>query len=149
MEIIADMFHITPHLAKMIYKNKGAEKICVVSDCLRAGGMPVGPQLYSLGSVKDESAQKFVVSKGVGRLPDGTRFAGSLQPLSQMVKNLVTKCDIPLVDAVKMASITPAKTIGKSDKIGSIKVGKYADLCIMSEELKVEKTIVGGQIVNT
>ena len=147
IEIIADMFHITPHLAKMAYKNKGADKICVVSDCLRAGGMPVGSQLYSLGSIKDESAQKFIVSKGVGRLPDGTRFAGSLQPLSQMVKNLVTECDIPLVDAIKMATITPAKTINKQDKIGSIEVGKYADFCIMNKDLKVEKTIVGGKIV--
>jgi len=131
----------------MAYKNKGADNICIVSDCLRAGGMPQGPQLYSLGSIKDESAQKFIVSKGVGRLPDGTRFAGSLQPLSQMVKNLVDECDIPLTDAVKMASITPAKTINMADKVGSIEVGKYADFCIMNKDLKVEKTIVGGKIV--
>lgn len=145
VEIIADNHHITPDMVKLIYKCKGADRMCVVSDSLRAGGMPADGTLYSLGSCDDASAQKFIVSDGVARLPDGSRYAGSIQPISQMVKNIVDDAGIPLVDAVKMASLTPAK-IAKLDKhIGSIAAGKKADFCFMDKDLRVVKTIINGK----
>lgn len=145
VEIIADNHHITPDMVKLIYKCKGADQMCVVSDSLRAGGMPADGTLYSLGSCDDASAQKFIVSDGVARLPDGSRYAGSIQPISQMVKNIVDDAGIPLVDAVKMASLTPAK-IAKLDKhIGSITAGKKADFCFMDKNLRVVKTIINGK----
>lgn len=145
VEIIADNHHITPDMVKLIYKCKGADQMCVVSDSLRAGGMPADGTLYSLGSCDDTSAQKFIVSDGVARLPDGSRYAGSIQPISQMVKNIVDDANIPLVDAVKMASLTPAK-IAKLDKhIGSITAGKKADFCFMDKNLRVVKTIINGK----
>jgi N-acetylglucosamine-6-phosphate deacetylase len=82
----------------------------------------------------------------VARLPDNTRLAGSIQPLSQMVRNLVFDCNIPIAYAVRCASLTPATVIGLNKSIGSIESGKIADLCILDKYLHVEKTIINGNI---
>lgn len=143
VELIADNHHITPDMARLVYKCKGADKMCVVSDCLRAGGMPMDGTLYYLG----KTSHQFIVSDGVARLPDNTRYAGSIQPISRMVKNLVNGSEIPLVDAIRTASLTPAKVAKLDDKVGSISIGKYADFCFMDKDLNVVKTIVNGKEV--
>ena len=88
-EIIADNKHIPSALAKLILKCKGREKVAVVSDALRCAGMPADGKLYRLGMNQDESAQLFRVDDGVAVLADGSRFAGSITPVHQMVKNLI------------------------------------------------------------
>lgn len=147
VELIADGHHITPEMVKLVYKCKGADKICLVSDSLRAGGMPQDGRIYTLGDERDETAQRFVVSDGVAKLPDHSRFAGSIQPISQMVKNIVLGTDIPLFEAIRMASLNPARVIGLDGEVGSIEVGKRADICIMDKELNVVGTMVGGKIL--
>lgn len=146
-EIIADNHHITPDMAKLVYKCKGAGRMCVVSDSLRAGGMPEDGRLYSLGSINDENAQRFIVSDGVAKLPDKTRYAGSIQPVSRMVRNLVNDAGIPVADAVMTGTLTPARVIGADDDYGSIDVGKAADLCFLDEGINVTRTIVAGRTV--
>ena len=147
LELLADNHHIIPELLKMAYKMKGADKLVLVSDCLRAGGQPKDGRVYTLGRENDTEATKFIVDLGVARLLDGTRFAGSITPLGVMIKN-VTGVGIPLVDAVKMASITPAKVIGVDKLYGSVAEGKKADIYIADEELNPQMTIVNGKIVN-
>ncbi len=147
VELIADNHHITPDMSRLVYKIKGADKMCVVSDSLRAGGMPMDGKLYSLGSYKDKDAMQFIVSDGVARLPDNTRYAGSIQPISQMVRNLVNDAEIPFIDAIRTASLTPAKVAGIDNMVGSISIGKYADFCFMDKDLNVVKTIVNGKEV--
>ncbi len=146
IEVIADNHHMTPQMIKLLYNNKGADKMCAVSDSLRAGGMPIGDTLYTLGLKTDENAMKFVVSNGVARLPDGSRYAGSIQPLGQMLKNIVFDAEIPLADAVKMVSTTPAKIIG-AENIGSLEEGKLADICLFDEEINIKATFIGGRKV--
>lgn len=143
LELLADNHHIIPELLKMAYKMKGADKLVLVSDCLRAGGQPKDGRVYTLGRENDTEATKFIVDLGVARLLDGTRFAGSITPLGVMLKN-VTGVGIPLVDAVKMASITPARVIGVDKLYGSVAEGKKADIYIADEELNPEITIVNG-----
>jgi N-acetylglucosamine-6-phosphate deacetylase len=147
VELIADNHHLPPELVKLAYKCKGPRKACVVSDSLRASGMPTDGTIYTLGANNDKDAQKFIVADDVAILLDGSRYAGSVQPISRMIKNLVDDCDIPLLDAVCMASYTPAKIIHKEHLIGSISPGKMADFCILDNNLNVVKTIVGGEIV--
>ncbi len=147
LELLADNHHIIPELLMMAYKMKGADKLIIVSDCLRAGGQPKDGRVYTLGREKDTEATKFIVDLGVARLLDGTRFAGSITPLGIMLKN-VTGAGIPLLDAVKMASINPAKMIGEDEILGSIAEGKKADIYIADAELNPKMTIVGGKIVN-
>lgn len=145
VEIIADNHHITPDMQQLIYKCKGASKMCIVSDSLRAGGMPADGKLYTLGKKQDKEAQKFIVSDGVARLPDGSRLAGSIQPLSQMIRNLVNDAGISLWEAVRMASLTPATVIGVESTLGSIEEGKLADICLVDQELQVKATMVNGR----
>ncbi len=149
IEIIADNHHITPEMVRLIHKCK-ADKMCIVSDALRAGGMPPDDNvLYTLGSETDETAQKFIASEGVARLPDGSRYAGSIQPLNQMLKNLVFDAEIPLTDAVRAATINPARVIGVDDKLGSVEKGKLADLCVMNNNLDVKAVILNGKVIKS
>lgn len=147
LELIADNHHIIPDLVKLAYKNKGVRGICLVSDALRAGGMPKDGTLYKLGCIDDDDAQRFKVDDGVAKMEDGTHYAGSIQPVSQMIKNLVNDCGIPFEESIFMATYTPAKIIGMENIIGSIEVGKKADFCIMNKNLNVVATITNGRFV--
>ena len=144
VEIIADGYHMPPELVKIVYTCKGADGMCIVSDCLRAGGMPPDGRLWTLGRECDKLTE-FIVGDGVAKLPDKTHLAGSIQPLSQMVRNLVFDCGIPLCDAVKMATLTPAGVVGEDKSIGSIEAGKRADLCLLDENLNVNTVFIGGK----
>lgn len=141
-ELIADNKHIPPELARMVVRAKGADKVCVVSDSLRCAGMPNDGKLYQLGS--GETAQLVRVNDGVATLADGSRFAGSITSVRQMVKNLIG-AGIPICDAVRMGTLTPAEIIGEAQKIGSIEVGKRADLCVLREDFEIEKIILEGK----
>lgn len=143
-EMIADNHHTPPQLAQMIYKCKGADKACVVSDAIAAAGGKEG-QWFTLGSGED--CTKVFVEDGVAIMEDKTHYAGSVQALDQMLRNLVNDAAIPLVDAVRMASLTPAEVVGIDEECGSISLGKRADFCIMDANLNVQKTVVDGKTV--
>lgn len=138
-ELIADNKHIPPELARMVIRAKGADNVCVVSDCLRCAGMPNDGKLYTLGS--GETAQLIRVNDGVATLADGSRFAGSITCVRQMVKNLIG-AGIPVCDAVRMGTHTPARIIGMEKEIGSVAVGNRADLCILDKDFETEKVFL-------
>ena len=141
-ELIADNKHITPELAKMVVRAKGADKVCVVSDTLRCAGMPNDGRLYRLGS--GEGAQMVRVNEGVATLADGSKFAGSITCVRQMVKNLID-AGISLCDAVRMGTYTPAKIMGVDNILGSIEVDKQADLCIINQDFEIVQVIFNGK----
>ena len=135
-ELIVDTFHVNPALYSIVYRMKG-DKLCFITDCLPAGGLPEGE--YTLGG------QRFI-SKGIEcRLPDGT-IAGSVLKLNKGVWNVYTNSDIPLYECVNCASLNPAKAIGMDRTKGSLEVGKDADIIITDAEFNVEKTIIGGTV---
>jgi N-acetylglucosamine-6-phosphate deacetylase len=146
VEMIADNHHLPPLLSRLIYRCKGADNACIVSDCVRAGGLPADGTVYKLGSRDAVNRQEIVIDDDVAVLLDRSFFAGSVQQLDHMLRNLVFDCEIPLADAVKMATSTPARIIHKDDFIGSIAPGMAADLCIMDTDLNVVKTIIDGAI---
>ncbi len=141
-EMIADNKHIPPELAKTIIRAKGTNKVCVVSDSLRCAGMPNDGKTYKLGS--GENAQLVIVNDGVATLADGSRYAGSITCVRQMVKNLID-AGISVCDAVKMGTLTPAKIIGEDGKIGSLEEGKIANICILNDKFEIEKVILEGK----
>lgn len=100
----------------------------------------------SSGSKNDPDAVDFIVSGGVARLPDNSRLAGSVMPLAQMLKNVVRDAKIPLEEAVKTVTDTPAEIIHEKN-IGKIKPGNKADFCIMSKDLVPLMTIIDGKTV--
>ena len=134
-EVICDYIHLHPAIIKMIYKIKGADKINMISDSGTAAGLDISE--FEVNGVKR------YIKDGVVRLADGT-IAGSARTLLDGVKNLVSS-GIPLEDVSKMASLNPAKTLGLDDEIGSISVGKFADLVVLDKDLNVCKTFINGK----
>ena len=143
-EIIADNKHIPAELAKMIILAKGADNVCVVSDSLGCAGLPNDGKLYRLGS--GETAQLVRVNDGVATLADGSKYAGSITCVRKMVKNLID-AGIPICDAVRMGTLTPARIIGEDNSIGSLEIGKNADVCVLDNNFEICKIILEGEII--
>lgn len=135
-ELIADTFHVNAGLFGLVAKLKG-DKLCLITDCIRAGGMADGD--YDLGgqSVRKEGIKCL--------LSDGT-IAGSVLTLNKAVYNLWSNTNLDVWQAVRCASLNPAEVLGEADEIGSIEIGKRADLIIADEKFNIEKTILAGQI---
>ncbi|MCB0190128.1 MAG: N-acetylglucosamine-6-phosphate deacetylase, partial [Caldilineaceae bacterium] len=124
-EIIADGKHLPPTLMKLAHKCLGADRLCAVSDATSGAGLPEGAH-FRMGGLAYE------VHDGVGMLFDRTAFAGSTTLLNQMLPILIHKVGIPLVEAVRMASLTPASVIGVAEQKGSLEPGKDADIAIFN-----------------
>lgn len=135
-EIICDGFHIHPAALRVTFQILGKDRTVIVSDSMRAAGEPDGH--YELGG------QMVYVNNGQARLKDGT-IAGSTTNIHQEVKNLVSY-GIPFLHVIQSATLNPAKEIHEDDKIGSIKVGKYADLVALDSDLNIKMVIARGKI---
>jgi len=145
VEIIADGAHLPASLLKLIYKIKGPDKIALITDSMRAAGMPEGESI--LGGIRD--GQKVLVEDGVAKLMDRTAFAGSVATADRLVRTMTDIADVPLMDAVRMMTITPARIMGVDDKKGSIAIGKDADLVLFDDSITVDTVIIGGRVLDT
>lgn len=143
VEIIADGKHLPPPLLKLIYKLKGADRTALITDAMRGAGMPPGESL--IGSLRN--GQKVIIEDGVAKLPDRSAFAGSVATADRLVRNMVQLADVPLTDAVRMMSSTPAAIMGISDRKGSLSPGKDADIVIFDDQITIQYTLVGGKVV--
>lgn len=146
-EIIADNIHITAKMAELIIKCKGADKVALVSDTLRCAGMPADNRLYSLGNENDSNSLRVRVSNGIAMLEDGSKFAGSITSVHEMVKNLIS-AGIPVIDAFKMGTSTPAKIIGEKN-IGIVKKGFIANLCELNENFNIISVYMRGKRIES
>ncbi len=136
-EVIADTFHINPGLYSIVAKVKG-DKMVLITDCTRAGGMPDGE--YDLGGQP-------IFLKGIEcRLADGT-IAGSVLKLNNAVKNVLDHTSLPVNEVFKMASLNPATSIHCADRIGSLETGKDADIIIADENINIVRTIKKGRTI--
>jgi len=142
VEIIADGKHLPTSLLKLIMKVKGADRTCLVTDSMRAAGMPEGE--YVLGSQKD--GQRVIVEEGVAKLLDRSAFAGSVATTDRLVRTMINLADVSLEDAVKMITLTPARIMGIDGNKGSVSSGKDADLIVFDKEINVLMVIVNGKI---
>ena len=136
-EIIADTFHINPGLYSIVAKVKG-DKMVLITDCTRAGGMPDGE--YDLGG-------QSIFLKGIEcRLADGT-IAGSVLKLNNAVRNVLQHTALPIHEVFNMASLNPAKAIKVDGRLGSLEEGKDADIIITDENINVIRTIKKGKTI--
>ncbi|MEM1483337.1 N-acetylglucosamine-6-phosphate deacetylase [Oscillospiraceae bacterium PP1C4] len=143
VEVIADGKHLPKELLQLIYKVKGPERICLVTDSMRAAGMPDGG--YVLGNHK--TGINTIVEDGVAKLTDRTAFAGSVATADRLVRTMCQLTQAPLYEAVKMMTLNPAKLIKIDDRKGSISEGKDADLLIFGENIDVRMVMVQGRIL--
>ena len=136
-EMICDHVHLHPATIELIYRMKGADRICMISDSGHAAGLDIS-------EFEVDGVMRYV-KDGVVRLANGT-IAGSAMSLYNGVKNLV-KCGFDITEVSKMASLIPARALGIDNNTGSIQVGKLADLVVLDGNMNVVKTFVNGDCV--
>lgn len=142
VEMICDNKHLPPTLLKLAYKCIGPDRLCVISDATSGAGLSEGSR-FRMGQME------YDVHDGVGMLLDRTAFAGSTTMLNQMIPVLTGVVGLPLLEAVRMASLTPARVIGLDGRKGSLEPGKDADLAVFEDDFTAWRTMIGGQWVYT
>ena len=143
IEIIADGIHVPKDLLHLLLKIKGVERISLVTDSMRAAGMPEGPSI--LGGLAD--GQEVIVEDGVAKLMDRTAFAGSVATADRLIRTMVSIAGCSMADAVRMMTENPARVMGMSDRKGSLKPGYDADVVIFDEDVNIRNTIIEGKII--
>lgn len=136
-QLIADNIHVHPVVLKLAHRAKGSDGIILISDAMAGTGMPDGR--YHLGD------SDVIVDHGVARIPSGN-LAGSTLTLERAVGNMMAVAGISLFEALQMATATPARALGLAHK-GRLRVGADADLILLSPQVDVRLTMVGGEIV--
>ena len=141
VEIIADGRHLPFELLQFIYKCKGADKICLITDAIRAAGLPNGSETV-IGSLKQ--GLPVVVEDEVAKLMDRQSFAGSTATADRLYKTMSQAIGNDMVALSKMLSLTPAKIMGWTDR-GELAVGKRADMLLINENFEIEKIITNKE----
>lgn len=137
-EIICDGVHIHPSMVRAAFKMMGAERMILISDSMRATGMPDGQ--YTLGGldVKVRGNRATLVSDGA--------LAGSVTNLADCMRTAVTQMGIPLETAIACATKNPAISLGIYDERGSLSIGKKADIVLLDENLTLQAVIKDGRL---
>ena len=142
-ELIADGCHLPVPLLKLAYKCIGADRLILVTDSMRAAGMPEGESI--LGSLKN--GQRVVVEQGVAFMPDHTAFAGSVSTADRLVRTMTKAAGVPLTDAVKMITRNPAGLLGLEGKKGVIAPDADADLVLFDDDINIKMTMISGKVI--
>ncbi len=136
-EIIADGKHLPPELIKLIYKIKGSDKICLVTDSLAVAGTKTSTGVMS--------GTRYIIEDDVCKLYDRSAFAGSIATADRCVRVCTKEADIPLAEAVKMMTKIPAKILNLNK--GQLKAGFDADIVVFDDDINIKKVFVGGNLV--
>lgn len=134
VELICDGVHVHPSVVRNAFRIYGDDRVVLISDSMRATGMPNGE--YTLGG------QKVFVNGEQATLEDGT-IAGSVVNLYECMKNAIAM-GVPKESAIKAATINPARSIGVDKIVGSIEVGKRADILVINKNLEIETIVISG-----
>lgn len=137
-ELIADAIHVSVPAMQLLIKSKPKDKLCLITDAMRAKGIADG--------VSELGGQAVYVKNGEARLADGT-LAGSVLRMNNAVKNTVEKSGVPFLQAVDYATINPAKGLGLDKDMGSIKEGKLANFAVLDSAFNVLYTVRKGEVV--
>ena len=140
-EVIADGKHLTPELLRLAYKVKGPDRLALVTDSMRAVDLPDGEYWFGAEGTGERIRKK----DGVGVTLEGTALASGVMGMDHCVRTMHGTAGVPLQKAIRMASLTPARILGVEKDVGSLEVGKRADLLVLDEALNVKQVYVGGQ----
>ena len=133
VELIADGCHVPKELLRLVYRLKGADKICLVTDAMRAAGTNVTESF--LGEICTEN--RVIIDDGVAKLPDKSSFAGSIATMDKAFRFAVCDVGLPIEDVSKMMSLNQAKLMKIDRKKGSIAKGKDADFVVLDDGFNV------------
>ena len=137
VEVVADGIHVPPTILRLVYKIKGVERTCLITDALACAA----------SDSQEAFDPRVIIEDGVCKLSDHSALAGSIATMDRLIRTMVQKADIPLADAVRMASETPARIMGVYDRKGSLQKGKDADIIVMDEDLNVRAVWSMGKLV--
>ena len=142
-EMITDGYHLPTSLMTMAYRLKGTDKLCLISDAMRASGLGAGEyEVAGLTAIVEEGG-------GVALTADRLAFAGSISTLLQCLQQVVHVVGISLGDALQMATETPARIHGVDDRLGRLAPGLMADLLVLDRgTLEPQLIMLGGRIVD-
>lgn len=141
VELIGDGIHVPASMLKMIFKIKGADNIALVTDSIRAAGLPDGD--YELG----EGGLRIRGAEGMASLADSQTLAGSVATMDFVVRTVWRLTSLPLAQVVKSATGTPARIMGVADRKGSLREGFDADIVIFDNDVNISQVIVGGKLL--
>jgi len=139
-ELIADARHVSPTLMRMLYQAKGPDGIALVTDAAAGAGLAEGER-FRLGEIEG------VVRDQVALTADGHALCSSTATMIRLVQNMVRIVEAPLYEAVRMASLVPARVQGIADQKGVLAPEADADLVVITDQLEVAATYVGGERV--
>jgi N-acetylglucosamine-6-phosphate deacetylase len=139
-ELVADGFHVMPTLARLAYRAKGSDKVALITDALAGAGMPLGYS-FQLGRLDCKVGQGFCM------LADGSALAGSQARAIDLVQYMTKTVEVPLLEVIRMASLTPARILGREERFGSIARNKAADFVLFDDDFVVRDVWVGGEQV--
>ncbi|NLA76868.1 MAG: N-acetylglucosamine-6-phosphate deacetylase [Clostridiales bacterium] len=143
VQVIADLRHLPVGLLKLIYKCKGAEKISLITD-----GLEFSATDMTEGTIcSQENGVKAIFEDGVMKLADRSALAGSVATSSRLVRNMYHTAGVPLYDAVRMASATPASVAGFGNAKGRLQVGYDADIILFNENIDVSFVMTNGKVI--
>lgn len=136
VETIADGCHLPPALLALIYKIKGDEHMCLVTDAIRHGGMS-----NIENATSENGNMPYIIEDGVAKLSDRSAFAGSIATTDVLVRTCVKKAGIPLESAIKMITEVPARIMKLSSK-GKLQQGYDADVIIFDDNINVKNVLI-------
>lgn len=142
IELIADGIHVPPTLLRLAWKVKGTARTSLVTDAMSASA-PMGAD--AAGRVFDP---RTIVEDGVCKMADRSALAGSIATFDRLIRTMVQQVGVPLVDAVRMASDTPAHILGIEDRKGSLAEGKDADIIVFDDDIHIRHTIIAGHFLH-
>ena len=137
VEVVADGIHVPPTILRLVYKIKGVERTCLITDALACAA--------SDSQVAFDP--RVIIEDGVCKLADRSALAGSVATMDRLIRTMVQKAEIPLEDAVRMASETPARIMGVTDRKGTLQRGKDADIVLLDPDLNVRAVWAMGKLV--
>ena len=140
LELICDGSHLPPELLRMIFKLKDHRRITACSDSMRGAGMPDGPSILG----PKHNGTDCVIEDGIAKMPDRTCFAGSVATGDRLARTLHCIVGLPMDEVSRILCLQPAALIGMDGSIGSIEIGKRADLVVCDDNIAVRKVFIGG-----
>ena len=137
VEVVADGIHVPPAILKLVYQIKGVERTSLITDAMAAATCDNGTEHFPDSRV--------IIEEGVCKLADRSAIAGSIATGIRLIRTLVEKAEIPLHDAVRMASESPARLMGILDRKGTLEKGKDADIIIFNNDIEIQETFIEGK----
>ncbi len=138
VELVADGIHVPPAMLRMVYKIKGVERTCAITDAL------------AVAASDSQTAfdPRVIIEDGVCKLSDRSALAGSIATMDRLIRTMVHQAEIPLEDSLRMISETPAKIMNIYNRKGSLEKGKDADLIVLDGELNLCGVMSMGKVVD-